>query len=75
MRRLRVVAPLVVAAALTTIAVATVREAGCDDPGHYIMVPGGYELVGGCVKPGDLVVPEPVPAPPAAAEPSSPAKG
>lgn len=70
MSRLRTIAPLLVAAALTTVAVATVSNAGCDDPGRYVLRPDGrYELVGGCVAPGDLVVPEPTPAPPVHTEP------
>lgn len=65
MSRLRAIAPLLVAAVLTTVAVATVSDAGCDDPGRYVPRPeGGYELVGGCVAPGDLVIPEPTPVPP-----------
>jgi hypothetical protein len=63
MTRLRAIAPILVAAVLAAVAVATVGSAGCDDPGHYELGPGGYTLVGGCIAPGDLVVP--VPAPPA----------
>lgn len=63
MTRLRTVAPLIVAAALAAVAVATVRQAGCDDPGHYELGAHGYELVGGCIAPGDLVVPDPAPLP------------
>ena len=63
MTRLRVLAPLVVAAALAAVAVATVRGAGCDDPGYLAPVDGGYALVGGCIAAGDLLVAEPVPAP------------
>jgi hypothetical protein len=61
----RTIAPLLAAATLTVVAVITAREAGCDDPGHYEVGPAGYELVGGCVAPGDLVVPQPAPAKPA----------
>jgi hypothetical protein len=64
MTRLRAIAPLLVAAVLTAIAVVTVKSAGCDDPGRYELVAGGYELVGGCIAPGDIVVPEPSPIPP-----------
>jgi hypothetical protein len=59
MTRLRAVAPLIVAAALTAVAVLTVARAGCDDPGRYVRGPNGYVLVGGCLAPGDLAVPGP----------------
>ncbi len=75
MTRLRAIAPLLVAAVLTAIAVVTVKDAGCDDPGHYEPVAGGYELVGGCIAPGDIVVPAPVPLPAPAADAATPAKG
>ena len=62
MARLRIAAPLLAAAALAAIAVATVRGAGCEDPGYYApLASGGYELVGGCVAAGDLLVADPVP--------------
>lgn len=64
MTRLRVVAPLLAAAALAAVAVATVQGAGCDEPGYYVPVEGGFELVGGCVAAGDLLVAEPEPLPP-----------
>ena len=65
MTRVRDIAPLVVAAALAVGAVVAARTAGCDDPGHYEQRSWGYELVGGCIAPGDLVVldPQPVPRP------------
>ena len=63
MTRLRAIAPLLVAGALAAVAVVTVQQAGCDDPGHYQLGAHGYELVGGCIAPGDLVVPEPAPTP------------
>ena len=63
MTRVRDIAPLVVAAALAVGAVAAARTAGCDDPGHYEVRSWGYELVGGCIAPGDIVVLDPVPAP------------
>lgn len=63
MTRLRMLAPLVVATALAAVAVATVHGAGCDDPGFLAPVDGGYELVGGCIAAGDLLVVEPVPLP------------
>ena len=60
MTRLRTTAPLLLAAGLTALAVATVRDAGCDDPGRYeLRTDGTWSLVGGCVSPGDLVVPPP----------------
>jgi hypothetical protein len=63
MTRVRDIAPLVVAAALAVGAVVAVRTAGCDDPGRYELRSWGYELVGGCIAPGDIVVHAPVPAP------------
>ena len=65
MTRVRDIAPLVVAAALAVGAVVAARTAGCDDPGRYELRSWGYELVGGCIAPGDLVVldPQPVPRP------------
>jgi hypothetical protein len=47
---------LIVAAAMATIALITVQRAGCADPGHYVTRGGGYELIGGCIEPGDLPV-------------------
>lgn len=64
MTRVRLVAPLLAAAALAAVAVGTVRNAGCEDPGYYALVDGGYELVGGCVAAGDLLVPGPPPTEP-----------
>jgi hypothetical protein len=75
MTRLRAIAPLLVAAVLTAIAVFTVKSAGCDDPGRYELVAGGYQLVGGCIAPGDLVVPEPAPITPLPPAGTAPAKG
>jgi hypothetical protein len=75
MTQLRAVAPLLVAALLATIAVITVQGAGCDDPGHYEPVAGGYALIGGCIAPGDIVVPHPAPQVAEPAAPSSPSKG
>jgi len=74
MTRLRAIAPLLVAAVLTAIAVVTVKSAGCDDPGHYELVGGGYQLVGGCIAPGDILVPEPAPVTPLPAADPAPAK-
>lgn len=70
MTRLRTTAPLLLAAGLTVLAVATVRDAGCDDPGHYeLRADGTWSLVGGCVDPDDLVV---TPPPTVTAPPPSP---
>lgn len=62
MTRVRTVAPLLVATVLAGVAVLTVANAGCADPGRYVAVPGGYELVGGCLNADDLIVPAPAPA-------------
>ena len=62
--RLRTVAPLLVATVLALAAVFTVQHAACADPGRYVSVGGGgYVLVGGCVAPGDIVVPDRTPGP------------
>ncbi|MCW0214743.1 MAG: hypothetical protein OJJ54_15400 [Pseudonocardia sp.] len=64
MTRVRAVAPLLAAAVMAVVAVATVQQAGCDSPGRYEFHDGAYTLVGGCVAPGDLAVhspPEPLP--------------
>jgi hypothetical protein len=55
------VAALAVAALLSGAATYTVQRAGCNDPGYYARNGGTMELVGGCLKPGDLPV-GPVPA-------------
>ena len=47
----RLVAPLVVAAALTGVAVVTVERAGCDDPGRYEVASRGTVYVPGCLLP------------------------
>jgi hypothetical protein len=75
MTRLRAIAPLLVAAALTAIAVFTAANAGCDDPGRYELVDGEYRLVGGCIAAGDIVVPAPRPVQLPPADPTAPAKG
>ena len=75
MTRLRDIAPLVAAVALAVGAVVAARTAGCDDPGHYEQRAWGYELVGGCIAPGDLVVPEPAPPVAPADAAGTPAKG
>jgi hypothetical protein len=74
MSRVRALAPILAAAALTVVAVLTVRGAGCDDPGRYELRGAGYELVGGCLAPGDFVVPEPKPTTPTV-ELDRPARG
>ena len=62
--RLRTVAPLLVATVLALAAVFTVQHAACTDPGRYVPVDGGsYVLVGGCLAPGDIVVPDRAPTP------------
>jgi hypothetical protein len=75
MTRLRAMAPLLVAAVLTAVAVATTNAAGCDDPGRYELQGDGYVLVGGCVAPGDLAVPDPAPPAQPADAVEAPAKG
>jgi hypothetical protein len=53
-----------VAALLATAAIITVNQAGCADPGSYVRVPGGVQLVGGCLNSADLpIAPPPVPSP------------
>jgi hypothetical protein len=73
MTRLRDIAPLVAAAALAVGGVVAARTAGCEDPGRYEVRPWGYELVGGCIAPGDLVVLDPAPVP-APVDPVAPAR-
>lgn len=51
-----IVATVAAAALLSGAAVFTVQQAGCDDPGRYVQHDRGYELVGGCLEPGDLPV-------------------
>jgi hypothetical protein len=60
---LPVIMSALVAAGLLTGAAVAVQSAGCDDPGRYVLRQGGYELVGGCLAPGDLPVPPQRPAP------------
>ena len=74
MTRLRSLAPLIVAATLAAGAVLTVQQAGCSEPGHYELGARGYELVGGCIAPGDLVIPEPAPLPLPPLDPTGPAR-
>ncbi|WP_214403240.1 hypothetical protein [Pseudonocardia lacus] len=75
MTRLRAIAPLLVAAALTAVAFVTAKGAGCDDPGRYELQGESYVLIGGCVAPGDLVVPDPAPPARPADAADAPAKG
>ena len=52
-----IAATLAAAALLAGTAVFTVAQAECDDPGRYVQTTGGgYELIGGCLEPGDLPV-------------------
>jgi hypothetical protein len=74
MTQVRAIAPLLVAAVLAAIAVFTVASAGCDDPGRYELVAGGYQLIGGCLAPGDIVVPHPTPQEADVTNPSAPSK-
>ncbi|WP_436493741.1 hypothetical protein [Actinokineospora sp. HUAS TT18] len=48
------VAGLGAAAALAGVAVLTVNNAACADPGRYVSHGTEIELVGGCVNPADL---------------------
>ncbi|HSZ31521.1 MAG TPA: hypothetical protein VK784_17400 [Pseudonocardiaceae bacterium] len=50
-----------VAALLAGAAVFTAERAGCPEPGTYVRVPGGVQLIGGCLNSADLpVAPPPV---------------
>ena len=61
-----------VAALLAGAAVFTVDRAGCSQPGSYVRVPGGVQLVGGCLNSADLpVVPPLVHQSPLPAKPPS----
>jgi hypothetical protein len=53
-RVLPVAAATVAATALAGVAVFTVSNAGCADPGRYVQRDGHVELVGGCVDSQDL---------------------
>ncbi|MGH3766873.1 MAG: hypothetical protein ACRDS0_13730 [Pseudonocardiaceae bacterium] len=60
-RWLQVVVTAGVAALLAGAAVFTADRAACSDPGSYVRVPGGVQLVGGCLNSADLpVAPPPV---------------
>jgi hypothetical protein len=59
-----------VAVLLAGAAVFTAERAGCAEPGSYVQVPGGVQLVGGCLNGADLPVAPPprkqsTPPPPA----------
>ena len=54
-----------VAALLAGAAIVTANQAGCANPGSYVRVPGGVQLVGGCLNSAALpVAPPPVPRAP-----------
>jgi hypothetical protein len=60
-RWLPVLATAGVAALLAVAAVFTAYRAGCAEPGSYVRVPGGVQLVGGCLNSADLpVAPSPI---------------
>ena len=65
-RVLPVAAVTVAATALAGVAVFTVSNAGCADPGRYVQHAGHVELVGGCVDARDL------PKPPGAVDNQAP---
>jgi hypothetical protein len=50
-----------VAALLAGAAVFTADRAGCAEPGSYVQVPGGVQLIGGCLNSADLPVAPPSP--------------
>lgn len=61
-RWLPVVVTSAVAVLLAGAAVFTADRAGCAEPGSYVRVPGGVQLVGGCLNSADLpVAPAPNP--------------
>lgn len=63
-RWLPVVVTTGVAALLAGAAIFTVDQAACSEPGSYVRVPGGVQLVGGCLNSADLpVAPAPVRSP------------
>ena len=66
-RWMPVVVTTAVAAVLAFAALVTANQAACDDPGSYVLAPGGVQLVGGCLRSDDLPVPptpDERPAPP-----------
>lgn len=68
-RWMPVAVPSAVAAMLACAAVVTANQAACDEPGRYVLAPGGVQLVGGCLHRDDLPVAPPAdeqfPPPPA----------
>lgn len=48
-----------VAGLLVCAAVVTADQAACDDPGSYVLAPGGVQLVGGCLHSDDVPVAPP----------------
>lgn len=67
-----VVVTSAVAALLACAAVVTANEAACDEPGSYVVAPGGVQLVGGCLRSDDLPVAPPMPPERAPALPAEP---
>jgi hypothetical protein len=54
----------IVAGMLTGAAAVTVEQAGCDEPGMWVVSSHRAELVGGCLDREELpVAPQPAPAP------------
>lgn len=49
-----------VAALLAGAAVFTADQAACDEPGRYVLAPGGVQLVGGCLQEDQLPVAPPL---------------
>ncbi|MBV9011342.1 MAG: hypothetical protein JO272_04720 [Pseudonocardiales bacterium] len=48
-----------VAALLAGAAVVTAERAGCPEPGSYVLVPDGVQLIDGCLQRADLPVAPP----------------
>jgi hypothetical protein len=70
-RWLPVVVTTGVAALLAGAAIFTADRAACSEPGSYVRVPGGVQLVGGCLNSADLpVAPPPAHQPPVPLKPS-----
>lgn len=60
-RWMPVVATAGVAALLAGAAVFTADRAGCAEPGSYVQVSGGVQLIGGCLNSADLPMAPPPP--------------
>jgi hypothetical protein len=58
-RWMPVVATVGVAGLLAAAAVFTADRAGCAEPGSYVPVPGGVQVIGGCLNNSDLPVAPP----------------